>query len=106
MHEYSMTNRTLAHTMMSDDGSHQQVINYSNLEGFQLETVQRFNELTPELTAMKAKMETTLEMLRWIGRHHPEAITNYHTTKAVVNRLEDSNYISEADMKQEMQVTP
>ena len=76
----------------TSDGTSQKLVNFTNLQNFQTDVLRQVNQLT--------------EVLGWIGTHRPQAIEDYKTTKAVAIRLEDSNYISEADMKQEMQVTP
>jgi len=82
------------------------MVNHSNLEGFQIETVQRINELQNRCNQMEYNLNSVKDLVAWIGLHRPEAINDYHTTNAVAKRLEDSNDFSEADMKQEMQVTP
>jgi hypothetical protein len=89
------------------------VVDFGALDGFQREAVAEIkvnrteiNELRVTVLALQHNFETFKQMVDWIGRHHPEAITNYHTTKAVINRLEDNNDFSEAEMVEEMRITP
>ncbi len=91
MKTYPMTHRTLSHSITSNDGSQQYAINYSNLEGFQTETVERVLDLTTEVNKIANKLAELDAVLTWVGTHRPEAIIDYTTTHAVINRLEDSN---------------
>ena len=85
-------------------------IDYQALEGFQLDTINELKQIRSDtqidFNRLSLRISEREAVLTWVGTHRPEAIQDYNTTKAVANRLEDSNYISEADMKQEMQVTP
>lgn len=71
-----------------------------------MEAIQKISELQTKCHEMEYNLNNVIDFVNWIGIHRPEAINDYHTTNAVAKRLEDSNDLSEADMKQEMQVTP
>lgn len=89
MNSYPMTHRTLAHPATSNDGTMQHMLNYSNLEGFQTETVDRVNEIAAKLHALEYTVNILKDMMDWIAEHRPQAIDDYHTTNRVANRMLD-----------------
>lgn len=103
---YPMTIRPLSHHAVSSDGSQQHMTNFSNLDNFQMEAIQKISELQTKCHELEYNLNSVKDLVAWIGLHRPEAINDYHTTNAVAKRLQDSNDFSEADMIQEMQVTP
>ena len=91
MNSYPMTHRTLAHIATSNDGTMQHVLNHSNLEGFQTETVDRVNEIAAKLHALEYTVNILKDMMDWIAEHRPQAIDDYHTTNRVANRMLDQD---------------
>jgi len=88
-------------------------IDYIALDAFQQDTIRaiashadHINTLKREVQSMSSTLTGLRDLVNWIGLHKPEAIEAFNTTQRVINRLEDGNDLSEADMIQEMRITP
>jgi hypothetical protein len=91
MNSYPMTHRTLAHPTTSTDGTMQHVLNYSNLEGFQTETVDRVNQIAARINELDYTVNSLKGIVDWIAEHRPQAIDDFHTTNRVANRMLDQD---------------
>ena len=70
-------------------------LDYDALEAFQADTINELKMLRQtqmDAFANIASQIANLErVIHWIKEHRPQAIEDYKTTHAVINRLEDSN---------------
>lgn len=108
-----MYSRGLVTPCIAADGTNHQIVNAQNLSAFENETTNNINDLIESNNHLHNRLNAVEDLIKfagWAEKIYPELMAGmrneYKTSEQVAKRLEDSNYISEADMKQEMQVTP
>jgi GrpB-like predicted nucleotidyltransferase (UPF0157 family) len=86
-----MYTRGLGQSLMSPDGMSHQVVNFSNLQHFESETVNNINDLMDYVNVLLRKtelFEKAIAFCDWVAETYPEIVDNYKTAERVARRIE------------------
>lgn len=104
-----MYRRGLVTPCIAADGTNHQIVNAQNLSAFENETTNNINDLIESNNHLHNRLNAVEDLIKfaeWVKELYPHLIKDYATSEQVAKRLEDSNDFSEADMIQEMRITP
>lgn len=76
-------------------------LDYDALDSFQTDTITELKQIRldyqQDFRRLAERMSELEAVLTWVGTHRPEALLDYKTTHAVINRLEDDHEIMEKE---------
>lgn len=84
--------RGMASHLNASDGSVHQIVNFSNLNTFENETVKNINDLMDHVNHLHHRMSSVEELIKfadWVKELYPELVRAYATSERVAKRLTD-----------------